>query len=338
LVILEKEINSQKEAQRVKTRQLSAVRVKSLPTRLVERRLLNKLKAYKRALIVLKKRRRSPHSGPLWWYEQMLQHPNEFAGTFVLRVAIQRLRAKYRRFPTRIELAEELNISEATLYRRPFGRQALHRAYRGRPTEAIAAEDASDDQEEPYVDEESYIHDLEQELSPEERHSHTRKTLPSGVHAVQHRQSEREAAQRKLKRERAHCVELIWEEDSLSGVQMLRMYPLGRIDAKCQVELIEAEASCNDPGIRIDIRRNSRKVRRARALEAHDSTFGGWTAAVYEIEADGKCRWRTNFDESSGHTDSAAQACSEVLSAIERHKTRFPPVVNLKKMLRESRP
>jgi len=223
--------------------------------------------------------------------------------------------------------------------RRPFGRDALHRAYRGRTVEAIEAEDdAVGDQKEPYVDAESYIHDSEQELSPEERHSHARKTLPAGVHEVQRRPSDGQGAWRKLKRERAHCVELTWEKDRDGRGQMLRTYPLGRIDAKYRVELIDAKASCNDPCIRMDIRRNSRKVRRARAVEAHDSTFEGWTAAVYETEADGKCRWWTNFDESGGHTDSAAQARSEILFAIERHKTGFPPVVNLKKMLHESRP
>jgi hypothetical protein len=140
-----------------------------------------------------------------------------------------------------------------------------------------------------------YIHDSKEELSLEERHS--------GVHEVQRRRSDEEGAQRKLRREKAHCVELAWEEDPVGRGQMLRMYPLGRIDAKRRVELIEAEASCNDPGIRIDVRRNSRKVRRARAVESYDSTFGGRTAAVYEIDPDGKCRWWTNFDASGGHTD-----------------------------------
>ena len=118
---------------------------------------------------------------------------------------------------------------------------------------------------------------------------------------------------------------------------MLRMYPLGRIDAKRRVELIDTEVSCTDPDIRGDVRRNSRKVRRARAVEAHDATFGGWTAALYEIAADGKFRWWTNFDESGGHTDSRVQACGEILSVIERHKNRFPAIVNLKKMVCEWR-
>jgi hypothetical protein len=292
-----------------------------------------KLAVYKQALVVLKSRRRSQTTEARWWYERLLENPEIFAGTFILRVAIERYRANYHRPPTRRELARELSISEATLYRQPFGREPLRVAYRGRiDPDAEIKPDESQDREE------TYIHDSEQELSPEDRHSPARKTLPPGLHEVQRRRLGEEGGRRALRREKAHCIELTWEEDPIGRGQMLRMYPLGRIDAKRRVELIEAEVSCNDPDIRIDIRRNSRKVRRARAVEAHDATFGGWTAALYEIEADGKCRWWTNFDESGGHTNSPAQACREILSVIERHKTRFPPMVNLKKMLSESRP
>lgn len=290
-----------------------------------------KLAVYKQALGVLKPGRWSEATEARWWYGLLLENPEIFAGTFILRVAIERHRAKYHRSPTRRELARELSISEATLYRQPFGREPLLLSYRGR-----IAPDAEIQPDESKDREETYIHDSEQELSPEDRHSHARKTLPPGLHEVQRRRLGEEGARRALRREKAHCVELTWEEDAIGRGQMLRIYPLGRIDAKRRVELIEV--SCNDPHIRIDIRRNSRKVRRARAVETHDATFGGWTAALYEIETDGKCRWWTNFDESAGHTNSPAQACGEILSAIERHKTRFPPMVNLKKMLSESRP
>ncbi len=291
------------------------------------------LAVYEQALVVLKPRCGPQATEARWWYERLLEDPEIFARTFILRVAIERYRAKYHRSPTRRELAHELSISEATLYRSPFGREPLRLAYRGRiaPDEEIQPDEFKDR-------EETYIHDSEQELSPENRHSATRKTLPPGLHEMQRHQLGEERAWRALRRKKAHSVELTWEEDPIGRGQMLRMYPVGRIDAKRQMELIEAAVRSNDPSIRIDIRRNSRKVRRNSAVEAHDATFGGWTAALYEIKADGKCHWWTNFDESAGHTSSAAQASGEILRVIERHKTRFPPMVNLKKMLNESLP
>jgi hypothetical protein len=220
LTVLEHEIDS-----RNKTRRVVGPRVKSALPSLVERRLRKELTAYKRALIILKKRR--PHTEPLWWYEKMLEHPKEFAGTFILRLAIQRFRANYRRFPKRIEIARELNISERSLYRRPFGREAVRLACRG-PTipEIETQDDMSEDREE------SYIHELEQELSPERRRWLTRPSLTLGMHEVQRRRLTGDRARRKLRREKARRVELAWEQDPIGPGEMLRMYPVGGINAK----------------------------------------------------------------------------------------------------------
>jgi hypothetical protein len=98
----------------------------------------------------------------------------------------------------------------------------------------------------------------------------------------------------------------------------------------------EAETSCSVSDARANVKRNSRKNRHALDLEERDSTFGGWTAAVYETGPDGKCRWWTTFDESGGRTDSAARARGEILSILDRLKARFPPIVNLPKMLAKS--
>jgi hypothetical protein len=325
LIILEAEIDSSN-----KTSRVARARVKLPSPRLTERMLRNKLKVYKQALIILKKRR--PHSEALWWYEQILERPKELAGTFILRLAIQRFRAKYRRFPKRIEIARELNISERSLYRRPFGREPLRFAYRGRIGADIETQgDVGDDHEE------SYIHESEQELPRDKRGPHVRKNLEPASHQVQRRRSSGELGRRKLRRVKARGVELVWEEDPIGPGEILRVYPVGSIEAKRRLEVIEPKASCSSSDTRASVKRNSRKIRRDLDLRERDSTFGGWTAAVYESEAGGKCRWWTNFDESRGRTDSAPRARRDILCVLDRSRARFPPIVNLAKMLAQTR-
>lgn len=325
LLLLEHEINSGKKSGRT-----LGARVKSRSPRLTQRMLKSKLKVYKRALIRLKKRRSKREA--IWWYKQMLKSPQVVAGTFVLRVAIQRFRAKHDRPPKQRELAEALNISERSLYRWPFGRGPLRCAYRGRCLDRVEAEDgATDDRNE------SHIFESDEELSPEKRRSQTRERLGPGFHEVRVRRPVGENTRRKLRRSKTRSVELAWEDDSTGRGKILAMYPTGRIEAKGRLELIDAEASCNGSDTRRNIKRNSRKIRRDLDLEERDSTFGGWTAAVYEVEADGKYHWWTNFDRSEGCVDSAAQVRREILSAVARCRTRFP-IVNLTEMLAEAAP
>jgi hypothetical protein len=289
-----------------------------------------KVEAVKRALDLLKTRPENVEA--IWWYEQILESPEPFAATFILRVGIERFRAKRDRPPKQRELAEELNISERSLYRWPFGRDPLRLAYCGRRPGEVETEDGTTDDRN-----ESYISESEEELSPEKRKSQTRKRLGPGLHEVHVRRPVGENTRRKLRRSKARSVELAWGEDSTGPGKILVMYPVGRIEGKGRLELIDAEASCKGSDTRRNIKRNSRKIRRDLDLEERDSTFGGWTAAVYEVEADGKCRWWTNFDESRGRTDSAARAQHEILSLLDRCRARFPPMINLPQMLAELR-
>jgi hypothetical protein len=250
-----------------------------------------KVEAVKRALNLL--RTRPQRIEAIWWYEQVLKHPEQFAGTFLLRVEIERFRAKYHRSPKRHELAEALNISERSLYRRPFGREPFRLAYYGRrPAEVEDDDGATDDLNE------SYIPESEQELSREERNSQIRKSLGPGFHEVQRRRPIGEQTRHQVRRKKRRALELAWEEVHVPNNpgEMLVLFSARKIEAKRLLELIERQQSCGgNSGPRRNVKRHSRKLRHALELRERDETFGSWCAGAYDIQSDGKCRWWTNF-------------------------------------------
>jgi hypothetical protein len=330
LLLLEDEINSGNQIART-----LRARVKSQSLRLKQRMLKNKLKAYEQALSMLKKQP-LPDNEALWWYRQMLAHPQLFAATFVLRVAVQRYRAKHDRLPKQRELAETLNVSERSLYRKPFGRGPLCRAYYGRRPADVEIEDvATDDRSE------SYIHDSEEELSPEERKCRKRKGIPLGFHDVQRRRGLGEQTCRQSTRKRECSLELAWESDHIGrnpGGTLL-VFQTSKIEAKRRLETVEREPTYRDarPHPRGIVKRQSRKIRRDLNLRDRDPTFGGRGIAGYAVQPGGKCLWWTNFPGGGeGYVDSVVQARRDIMSTIARCKTRFP-IVNLAEMLAESR-
>jgi hypothetical protein len=291
---------------------------------------LKKLQATKRALDLLRTRPENVES--IWWYQQMLKFPEAFAGTFILRVEVERFRSMYDRSPKRSELAETLNISESSLYRLPFGPKALTRAYEGwRPEEVEDDGSATDDRTE------SYISESEQELSREERNSQLRRTLAHGFREVKARRRIGEEILRKVRQKKRSCLNLAWEEVHIPNHpgEMLLLVPTRSIERKRLLEQIELQQNRNDASdSRRVVKRQSRKLRSALELRQRDETFQSWAVGAYEIQRDGKCRWWMNSVDARGCADSPAQARHEILSAVGERRTRFP-IVNLAEMLAE---
>jgi hypothetical protein len=288
---------------------------------------LKKVEAVKRALDLLRTRPQNVEA--IWWYEQMLKFP-EFAGTFILRVEIERFRAKYDRSPKRRELAETLNISERSLYRRPFGRGPLRHAYYGRRPADVDNEDVATDHQN-----ESYTPESEEEMSREQCFSPRKNVLPVGFHEVTRQPAIKEKSRRKRRKRKVRSLELAWEEQHAGNIrgEVLLIFQSNKLEAKRRIEIIEQTVSGFDP--KQFVRGHSRQLRHDQQSRAYDETFGSRGVGAYVIEPGGKYRWWTNFDASKGYADSAAQARCKILSAVAR-RTRFR-IVNLAEMQAECR-
>jgi hypothetical protein len=241
---------------------------------------------------------------------------------FILRTAVAEFRRKHARQPTRKQLAEALEISESSIYRSPFGKDALELAYLDRSLTGIQDEEKAESPARPRHDEYNRI------ARSDYAQLHQRE--------IPNRNRIGEETRRKLRKRKAHSFELEWEEHSAGNVRggALLIFPVNKLQAKRRIEMSDQLHS----GLPWTAKRHvrQREFRRDVILSAYDETFGSWAVAAYVVEPDGKCRWWTNFEESTGRTHSVTQARREILCVIGRYKTRVP-IVNLREMLGESR-
>jgi hypothetical protein len=256
------------------------------------------------------------------WSQRILAKPaTQGVAAFILRTAVAEFQKNHGRRPTRKQLAEALGISESSIYRFPFGKNALMIAYSDRHLASTQDEEEG----EPSCDPQQPKSDL----------------IAQSEYARQHKQQPRdrdypvESERRKLRKRRSRRFELAWEEHNEGNFPggALLAFPVDKLRTKRTLEALLSHDGCNR---RATARRYSRQNRRATELEEFDSTFGSWAVAAYVIEPDGKCRWWTNFDGSEGRTGSLAQARREILAVVGQSRPRFP-IANLCEMLAESR-
>ena len=261
----------------------------------------------------------------VWWNQRILARPaKEGVAAFILRTAVAEFQKKHGRQPTRKQLAEALGISESSIYRFPFGKNALMIAYSGRYLSGEQGEEENG----PPCDPRQLRYDR----------------IARSDYAQQHQRKPRdrdypaEWTKRKLRKCQTQAYELAWEEHNAGNVRggALVAFRVDKLEAKRRLErLFEPEPTDDDYNSRVTVRRNSRQNRRSTTLEECDSTFGSWAVAAYVIESGGKCRWWTNFNRSAGRTDSVEIAQREILAVIGRSRPRFK-IVNLREMLADS--
>jgi hypothetical protein len=277
-----------------------------------------KIDAFFRALSAFTTKRKGVEG--VSWNQKILAKPaKEGVAAFILRTAVAEFQKRHGRRPTRKQLAEALGISERSIYRFPFGKNALMIAYSGR---YLAGKQDEEEREQQY---DPWQLGYDQTARSECGQQHQRQPRSRDYYA--------EWTKRKLRNRRTQAYELVWEEHSAGNVQggALLAFPADKLEARRRLEQL-SESDDGDCARRATIRRYSRQNRRATELEECDSTFGSWAVAAYVIEPDGKCRWWTNFNRSGGRTDSVARAQCEILAAIGRSRARFP-IVNLREIL-----
>jgi hypothetical protein len=260
------------------------------------------------------------------WRNKLLDQPNElFAAVFILRAAVFRFRAKWKRDPKATELADTLGISTASLYRAPFGKAALRLAKLDRDILESEGDRSHDTKasEEPNADHPlntDQLSDTDADLSPEDRRNKKRRELPAGVHEVPKRKDDSMA--KKVRKQRAKTLEMEWETDGRGGA-MLCVFRAESLALK------RLNKSINDHAIdgntqRESIRKSSRTIRKALNMDSLDPTFGCQCWAAYATRTtDSLFDWWLNIDmQPHGVTDSASNARREILTRMARVKAR----------------
>jgi hypothetical protein len=275
-----------------------------------------KIDAFYQALLVLNAKQKDVEG--VWWIQQILAKPTELAvAVFILRTAVTEFRSKHARQPTRKQLAEALEISERSIYRFPFGKDALEVAYSDRNLIGINdGEKAESEVTDPRQDEYTRI------SRSDYARLHQRQ--------IRYRDHIDEGTKRKLRKRKAHSFELAWEEHSVANVRggALLIFLADKLQAKRRIEMDDQMHGGPDER---DARR-SREDRRDVILRERDATFGSWAVGAYIIQSDGKSRWWMNFGTRKGCADSTAQARREILRSITRAKIRLS-IHNLDRML-----
>src|SRR5262249_44829328 len=154
------------------------------------------------------------------WNQRILAKPaKEGVAAFILRTAIAEFENKHGRQPTRKQLAEALEISERSIYRFPFGKNALIIAYSDRHLASTQDEEEAD----PPCDLQQLGYD--QIARTEYAREHERKRRCRDYFG--------EKTKRKLRKRRSQTFELDWEEHNAGNIKggALLAFPVDRLQA-----------------------------------------------------------------------------------------------------------
>jgi hypothetical protein len=273
-------------------------KVKGLSSKAKKAKARAKIQALWRALGKSKRN----HTGAIWKQRIVASPTQKSVGEFVLFTAVMEFRKQHGRTPTQKQLADALQISESSIYRFPFGKEALRLAYSERNLAGIKDEKKAEGTDDPRQNEYDRI---------------ARKDY---AQQYQRQVSDHigEETRRELRKRKAKSYELEWKKDPVGkDAAALLIFQASKLKAKRRLEMNEQDVSLKNG-------KPPRKSRDDMFLRARDETFGSEAIAAYERQPDGKFHWWMNGSTREGYADSSAQARREILRSVKLAKLKFP--------------
>jgi len=269
-----------------------------------------KIEAFFRALRLLNRKRKNVEA--VWWKERILANPTKLAvAAFALRTAVAKFQRKYGRKPTRRQLADALEISERSIYRSPFGKDALEVAFSERNLAGAKRNLAgARDEEKAEVTDDP----MQKEYRRIEKSDYGKQHQPQIFDRIG------EDTRRKLRKQKVNLFEIEWEKDPVGKTAAaLLIFESIKLQAKRRLEMIEQQHG----GLKRNIKRLTRQSRDDVFLQEKDETFGSLAIGAYEEQPDGKFHWWMNCSTREGCADSILQARREILVSVKLAKIKL---------------